>query len=168
MVNDGRKVYNHGTDGKGQLIGGCHVGNIVNSDGPVKCKVIYSRGHLQVQFFDPRSGAYNLCFEADQVRLPRSGYIGFTASTGASSAEHDLLSVTTATFSGHQNEHNHSKAMRVIESKSARGGFVLIMGVSGTIFYLCYRYIMLPMLIKMGHGKRDPVSSRMNKMYGTL
>lgn len=161
MVNDGRSIYNHATDGEGQLIGGCHVAEIVNSDGPVRCKVIYARGTLQVQFFDARSGAYNLCFQAEKVRLPKSGYIGFSASTGASFAEHDILSVTTATFSG---QHHINKTMRLIESKSARGGFVLVMGISAAIFYLCYQYIMLPMLNKMGRGK----FTKMGQIYKAL
>ena len=98
MVGDGKKVYHHEDDGKEHQIGGCHR-NIVNTQGPVQTRVTYYKKTLEVQMkIDDED--WNSCFTVPNVELPKKGYIGFTAHTGALSARHDLLAVTAAKIDG--------------------------------------------------------------------
>lgn len=140
MTNDGSKTFNHETDGDGQLIAGCHQPDIVNSDGPIKCKVIYTHGTLQVQFHNQKTSAYTQCLSVDNVKMPRDGgFIAFSASTGSSSAEHDLLSVTSATFS---NPAMHNEVVQKRKEKK----IWLLLGVAAGIFYLAYAYAFKPLM----------------------
>jgi hypothetical protein len=108
---------------------------------------------------------YTECLRADGVKLPKEGFLAFSASTGAAFAEHDLLSVTTATFSGAS---HHNSSVRLVETQSEKGQLIFILGVSGALFYLCSKYIIMPMMTFNARGKRDAFSTRMNKIYGSL
>lgn len=47
MVGDGFTQYHHENDGIGTLVGGCNA-EIVNTDHPVRAKVIYASNTLEV------------------------------------------------------------------------------------------------------------------------
>lgn len=49
MVGDGYKNYHHENDGMGTLIGGCHA-EIVNTEHPIRAKIIYASQTLEVSF----------------------------------------------------------------------------------------------------------------------
>lgn len=50
MVGDGFKNYHHENDGMGTLIGGCNA-EIVNTEHPVRAKVIYASKTLEVRYY---------------------------------------------------------------------------------------------------------------------
>lgn len=164
MTSNGHMSFNHNTDGAGQLIGGCHLEHLINADGPTRCKVIYSGRTLYVQFFDPKSGMYDQCIKVDNVRLPYAGFIGFSASTGAASAEHDLLSVTTATFSGHLID----QFEKTLTSKKKKRGLVFFLA-GLCLLYLVYTYVLKALLRRYNRGgKGDAFSQRMSQIYGAI
>jgi len=98
MVGDGVKVYHHEDDGQEHQIGGCHH-QLVNTHGPVQTRVTYIKKTLEVLIKTDEED-WKTCFTVSKVELPKKGYIGFTAHTGALSARHDLLAVTTAKVDG--------------------------------------------------------------------
>lgn len=94
MIGDGHKPFDHFNDGHGQLLGGAHK-PIVNTDHPVQVRINYDRRRLKV-LVKIEEGDWEPCIDASNVHLPKRGYIGFTASTGAYAAQHELILVTTA------------------------------------------------------------------------
>lgn len=48
MIGDGVKRYHHENDGVGSLVGGCHA-EIVNTEHPIKAKIIYAANTLEVK-----------------------------------------------------------------------------------------------------------------------
>lgn len=98
MVGDGQKTYRHEDDGHEHQLGGCHR-QIVNTHGPVQTRVTYYKKTLEVQI-KIEEEEWHSCFVIPKVDLPSKGYIGFSAHTGALSARHDLLAVTTAKIDG--------------------------------------------------------------------
>lgn len=48
MVGDGFTNYHHENDGMGTLLGGCHA-EIVNTEHPVRAKIIYASKTLEVK-----------------------------------------------------------------------------------------------------------------------
>lgn len=47
MIGDGSTRYHHENDGMGTLVGGCNA-EIVNTEHPVKAKIIYAANTLEV------------------------------------------------------------------------------------------------------------------------
>ena len=101
MVGDGQKVFDHTTDGAEHSLGGCHR-DILNTEHPVQARITYSHGELEVAL---RVGEdhWETCLRAENVKLPKRGYIGFTAATGGLAAKHELFAVTCATLE-HEND----------------------------------------------------------------
>lgn len=48
MIGDGIKNYHHENDGIGSLVGGCNAA-IVNTEHPVRAKIIYASKTLEVK-----------------------------------------------------------------------------------------------------------------------
>ncbi|KAI9019803.1 putative lectin family integral membrane protein [Hyaloraphidium curvatum] len=95
MVGDGNTSYDNSQDGKPNEIGGC-PSDFRSKDWPTKAKVRYIRDKSLEVFLDTRGDSkWELCFRADDVKLPTVGYIGFSALTGDISDNHDIISVNT-------------------------------------------------------------------------
>jgi hypothetical protein len=111
MINDGTRMYDHDTDGQGQLLGGCHA-EIVNSETPIHAKIVYNQGTLEVHLFVNHQSGWTPCIKLPNVKLPASGFIGATALTGAATgtqdfsfkppiilvAAHEIIGITTGSF----------------------------------------------------------------------
>lgn len=96
VVGDGVRRYNHDTDGVEHSLGGCHK-NFLNTNHPVQARVTYHNRILEVSV-KVEEEDWSHCIRLPNVVLPKAGYIGFTAATGALAARHELLAVTTATL----------------------------------------------------------------------
>ena len=112
MVGDGYKTYDHDKDGVDTMLGGCHA-KIVNTEFPVRAKVIYAAQTLEVSVCftseswpnvfqvllesNPAEG-WTTCAKIPNVALPDTGYIGFTARTGAAHGKFAYLSARLTLF----------------------------------------------------------------------
>lgn len=95
MINDGSRAYDHQNDGAAYQLGGCHA-NLVNQEHNTHAKIVYAGGTLEVLLLlDPAAG-WTSCLTVHYVPLPKEGYIGFSAATGSSSAQQDIVGVSTA------------------------------------------------------------------------
>lgn len=97
MINDGTKRYNHETDGAETMAGGCSAA-LLNTDVPVHAKVAYNNGVLEVHLFSSHDSGWVPCLKVNNVKLPKSGYIGVTAVTGDATAAHEVIGITTGTY----------------------------------------------------------------------
>ena len=144
----------------------CHH-KMANADGPVRAKVISSQGHLSVQFYDPTNGHYTECVKvrvSEHVKVHR-GFLSFSASTSKQAhSEHDLLSVTTATFSPSTLSGSNASFTMYTNSMRSSGKVYLYAGLFILIsygLYLLYK--------KWWRGpSKDSFSSRLDKMYGSI
>jgi mannose-binding lectin 2 len=82
MIGNGNNTYNHLEDGSESMVGGCSV-NFVNREHPVHAKVIYAANTLEVLIELDSETGWTTCFKKPDVQLPASGYLGFSAKTGA-------------------------------------------------------------------------------------
>ena len=84
MINDGTRSYDHQTDGTQQILTGCQR-DFRNKPFPVHVKVEYSKNVLTVSMTDGLTAQhrFELCMRAENIFLPRNGYFGVSAATGA-------------------------------------------------------------------------------------
>lgn len=137
MVGDGVKVYDHDHDGREHSVGGCHAA-IANTQEPVQMRVVYNKNTLDVSYKIDQEGDFVACLHAKEVHLPRSGYVGFSAHTGALSAKHELLAVTTAVIEN-DSTFNDDMAMAKHRNISARKVFIFIATIL-IVGFVCYYY----------------------------
>lgn len=101
VLNDGTAMYEHGSDGLRQEGGSC-LRDFRNRPNPVKLRIIYLRGALEIWFHDGVSlveDDYELCLRVEDAQnIPREGYFGVSAATGGLSDDHDVLSFVTHTL----------------------------------------------------------------------
>ncbi|KAJ3224024.1 hypothetical protein HK099_000350 [Clydaea vesicula] len=142
MVGDGKTSYDHDNDGKDGEIGGCPA-DFRGWDHATKAKVKYIRGQfLQVQLNIMEDGLWRDCMFVQNVTLPETGYIGFTAFTGEVYDTHDILEVSSnAIVSPHQ--YQQSEFPKISNSSSSSSGvsafqwvviLLLIGGVGGFVY----------------------------------
>jgi hypothetical protein len=137
MVGDGVKRFDHDNDGKDHTLGGCHK-IIMNTKHPVQTRVSYDMNVLVVSM-KIEEGDWETCFTATDVRLPKSGYVGFTASTGGLAARHELLAVTTATIERDDAQMYHMNSIMNGDGSSGTTIFFYIFaftGIAGLGYYL--------------------------------
>lgn len=161
MVNDGRKAFNHITDGDGQILNGCSVPDLVNTDASVKVKLIYTARQLEIQYEPKPMAGWVRCFVAENVQLPERGYLAVSASTGLSTAEHKLFSITTATIpkpSGFHAEH--------VKRSSVKSLFFVASVIA--FLYLLVSKVAFPVYRKWTGAKNDSFDHRLAKMYGAF
>ncbi|ORX51076.1 hypothetical protein BCR36DRAFT_412057 [Piromyces finnis] len=95
MVGDGQLTYNRDNDGEDSVIDACSM-KIRDQNHSTKAKIVYIKDkYLEVSLTNDENTEYVNCFTINNPQLPNSGYIGFTASTGEASDNHDIISVTT-------------------------------------------------------------------------
>ncbi|XP_077993301.1 protein ERGIC-53-like [Glandiceps talaboti] len=96
MVNDGMKSYDHNSDGLSQQLGGC-LRDFRNKPYPVRAKIEYYKNTLTLWFHSgmTEGAAYEMCMRADNVMLPKNGYLGISAATGGLADDHDVLKLLT-------------------------------------------------------------------------
>lgn len=134
MVGDGKRRFDHHSDGLEHQLAGCNA-EILNTKHPVQAKVSYVRGVLEVML-KVDDGDWKVCFTKPEVRLPRKGYLGFTAMTGGFAARHELFAVSTASvavdgddapslaMARNQVMHRHRSYIRALGLVIVAGGMV--------------------------------------------
>jgi mannose-binding lectin 1 len=92
MINDGTRSYDHQTDGAQQILTGCQR-DFRNKPFPIHVKVEYIKNVLTVSLTDglTQQHRFELCLRAENIFLPRNGYFGISAATGALADDHDIL-----------------------------------------------------------------------------
>ncbi|KAJ8323963.1 hypothetical protein O5D80_007186 [Batrachochytrium dendrobatidis] len=95
MIGDGKKEYDHDFDGNNADIGGCHA-EFRNREHITKARVKYTEsGHLQLDLNIIGDDQWTTCLKVDNVKLPKQGFFGFSALTGAVSSSHDIIEIST-------------------------------------------------------------------------
>ncbi|TPX32761.1 hypothetical protein SeMB42_g07581 [Synchytrium endobioticum] len=98
ILNNGTTTYQHDDDGFDQQMGGCSA-DFRNKDHPTRAKVRYSRHeYLQVQLNVQGLNVWETCFVANNITLPTTAYMGFSAWTGDVSDNHDILRVASSSI----------------------------------------------------------------------
>jgi mannose-binding lectin 1 len=101
MINDGSKSYDHETDGATQQIGGC-LKDFRNKPFPIRAKIEYYKKALTIFVHNGLTNNhddYELCVRAENIELPRNGYFGISAATGALADDHDVFAFLTTSLS---------------------------------------------------------------------
>ena len=97
MLNDGTKTFDHSQDGFNTKLGGC-TSFFRFLDRRTAFSLIYQKGKLTLTHAVEKEGFHEVCFSVDNLKLPESFYIGFSAATGGVSDVHDILRVTTTSL----------------------------------------------------------------------
>ncbi|TPX33907.1 hypothetical protein SmJEL517_g03299 [Synchytrium microbalum] len=98
ILNNGTQKYQHENDGYDQQMGGCSS-DFRNKYVGTRAKVRYIRGeYLQVDLNVKGMDTWETCFTANNVSLPTTAYIGFTAWTGEVSDHHDILRISSSSI----------------------------------------------------------------------
>ncbi|KAF9823155.1 hypothetical protein SFRURICE_016048 [Spodoptera frugiperda] len=80
------------SDGSQQLLSGC-LRDFRNKPFPTRARIEYYLNTLTVYFHNGMTNNeadYELCFRAENVVLPRGGYLGLSAATGGLADDHDV------------------------------------------------------------------------------
>ena len=92
MINDGTRSYDHQTDGAQQILTGCQR-DFRNKPFPIHVKIEYIRNVLTVSMTDglTQQHRFELCLRSENIFLPRNGYFGVSAATGALAGRRDIM-----------------------------------------------------------------------------
>lgn len=121
VMNDGIQRFDHSGDGLMQEVGSC-MKDFRNKPNPVKLRIVYLRGTLEVWVHDGMSSLaddYQLCLKTETTtNIPLEGYFGVTAATGGLSDDHDVLQFITHRLTPLE-EHAQEKLLQEINKKEA-------------------------------------------------
>ncbi|KAI9099882.1 legume-like lectin family-domain-containing protein [Phlyctochytrium arcticum] len=146
MLVDGKTSYDHGSDGFSQNIGGCSA-DFREKSWPTAGRVRYIKNSsLEVAVKYETDGFFKDCFIVNNVTLPTTGYLGFTAHTGGVSDNHDIIKVVTKSITNptyHQGvplEQAKQAAAReaVLSSSSGFSHFLIVVLSIGGFLAACY------------------------------
>jgi mannose-binding lectin 1 len=104
MINDGTKSYDHHHDGSSQIQGSC-IRDFRNKPMPIRLKIEYINQALTIYINNGISqddNAFEFCTRVERAQLPKVGYLGVTAATGALADDHDVLELLTNSYSDRQ------------------------------------------------------------------
>ncbi|XP_032525317.1 protein ERGIC-53 isoform X1 [Danaus plexippus] len=100
VLNDGTKSFDHKSDGSSQLLSGC-LRDFRNKPFPTRARIEYYANTLTVYFHNGltnNEADYDLCFRAENVQLPRGGFLGVSAATGGLADDHDVIHLLTSSL----------------------------------------------------------------------
>ncbi|KAI9144235.1 legume-like lectin family-domain-containing protein [Paraphysoderma sedebokerense] len=98
VLNDGTKTYNKDTDGKELSIGGCEA-DIRDRPFTTRARIKYFKGkYISLELNTKGWDEWVECFKVPNVKLPDTGYMGFSAETGGLSDNHDIITISTHTL----------------------------------------------------------------------
>nr|XP_049699601.1 protein ERGIC-53 [Helicoverpa armigera] len=106
VLNDGTKVFDHKSDGSQQLLSGC-LRDFRNKPFPTRARIEYYLNTLTVYFHNGMTNNeadYELCFRAENVVLPRGGFLGLSAATGGLADDHDVIHLLTTSLHAQQQQ----------------------------------------------------------------
>lgn len=92
VLNDGTKSFDHTNDGTTQSSAGC-LRDFRNKPFATKAKIEYYQNILTVLFHNGMTNSeqdYEMCFQVENVVLPKFGYFGVSAATGGLADDHDV------------------------------------------------------------------------------
>ncbi|KAG1667820.1 Protein ERGIC-53 [Nymphon striatum] len=100
VLNDGTKSYDHEKDGTEQQLAGC-LRDYRNKPHPTKAKIEYYNNVLTVMFHNglSKEDDFEMCIRQENVYLPKAGFFGISAATGALADDHDVLKFITHSLS---------------------------------------------------------------------
>lgn len=145
MVGDGKTAYDLANDGEKNKIGGCSA-DFRNSPVTAKARIKYYKGRfLEVSLAYEDWDKWQTCFVVDDVKLPVTPYLGFTALTGEVHDAQDLISVTTSSIVLGDSVPSHSSyatnAQTAGVSSSGWGffGWLLVLTILGGVGFVLFR-----------------------------
>jgi mannose-binding lectin 2 len=95
MIGDGNLEYDVENDGRDSISAACSM-KIRDQYHPTKVKIVYIKNnYLEVSLTNDENKKFVRCFTIQKPLLPKSGYLGFSASTGDATDNHDIISVRT-------------------------------------------------------------------------
>jgi len=95
MIGDGNLMYNAENDGEDTISEACSM-KIRDQNNPTRVKIVHVKNsYVEVSLTNDENPEYTHCFTIKKPVLPKSGYLGFTASTGEATDNHDIISVST-------------------------------------------------------------------------
>uniref|UniRef100_A0A2M4A293 Putative mannose lectin ergic-53 involved in glycoprotein traffic n=2 Tax=Anopheles triannulatus TaxID=58253 RepID=A0A2M4A293_9DIPT len=100
VLNDGTRQFDHQNDGGTQLLSGC-LRDFRNKPFPTRAKIEYYNNILTVLFHNGMTNNdqnYEMCFRAEGVVLPKTGYFGLSAATGGLADDHDVFHFLTTSL----------------------------------------------------------------------
>lgn len=100
VLNDGTKKFDHQHDAETQLLSGC-LRDFRNKPFPTRAKIEYYNNILTVLFHNGMTSNeqdYEMCFRAENVVLPKTGYFGLSAATGGLADDHDVFHFLTTSL----------------------------------------------------------------------
>uniref|UniRef100_A0A182ISM2 Uncharacterized protein n=1 Tax=Anopheles atroparvus TaxID=41427 RepID=A0A182ISM2_ANOAO len=100
VLNDGTRQFDHQNDGSTQLLSGC-LRDFRNKPFPTRAKIEYYNNILTVLFHNGMTNNdqnYEMCFRAENVVLPKTGYFGLSAATGGLADDHDVFHFLTTSL----------------------------------------------------------------------
>ncbi|EEB06921.1 lectin family glycoprotein receptor [Schizosaccharomyces japonicus yFS275] len=97
MKGDGKTKYDVENDGKANEIGGCSARRFRNSRVATKGRITYRKDlkKLSLDLAYLEKDVYVSCFELEDVELPQTTFLSFSAHTGEVSDYHEVISVVT-------------------------------------------------------------------------
>lgn len=91
MVGDGQTNYDHGNDGRANELGSCSAKDLHNANGIAKARVTFVKEKfLSLDLDYQGTNKWTRCFVIDQVKLPQSSFLGFSARTGQLHENHEV------------------------------------------------------------------------------
>jgi len=123
VANDGTMSFDHQNDGATQQLAGC-LRDYRNKPFPVKAKLEYYNNALTLLFHGGMTSNdqdYEVCFRADNVYLPQSGYFGISAATGGLADDHDVLAFLVSSVQSPE-QYMQASQQAISESEKERLG----------------------------------------------
>lgn len=147
MVGDGTNHYDHYLDGGPAVHKGCHA-KFLNTIKPVVARITYINKSLQISL-KIEDGDWEDCMSLQNVELPETGFIGFSARTGDFSARHEILAVTTAAI---EMDDSNATQMHYIEEKRS-------LHLKPTLLFLALIAVAL-IVVKYKYQKDDAINAK--------
>uniref|UniRef100_A0A915KKI4 L-type lectin-like domain-containing protein n=1 Tax=Romanomermis culicivorax TaxID=13658 RepID=A0A915KKI4_ROMCU len=91
MINDGTRRYDQSKDGAENIVAKCQK-DFRNKPYPVKARIEYLKNTITVLVHNGNTAndQFDMCFKAENIFLPKSGYFGLSAATGGLADDHDV------------------------------------------------------------------------------
>ncbi|KAI7868306.1 legume-like lectin [Spinellus fusiger] len=141
MLGDGHTAYDAGSDGHSTALAGCEAG-IREVSVSTRARVTYQGAVLTLDILWREEDVWEPCFieQIHHLQLPKPLYLGFTAQTGQSVDNHDIISITARSLSpAHTTKANKAnEALTPLPPYSLHwrvGGLLCVLG----LLWMAYR-----------------------------
>ncbi|KAG0308672.1 hypothetical protein BGZ98_007245 [Dissophora globulifera] len=146
MVGDGQTSYDNAHDGNANKLGGCQA-DFRDKNVPTKARITFNvkTGILNLKLQTTAWDHWVDCFTLQDIKLPSSFYLGFTAHTGEVHDTHDIIGVTTTVLEQGSHDNFISQKHNNTPPPSKKSGlgwvfkFFAISGVFGGVIFVAYK-----------------------------